>query len=102
LLPAGIALATMLGWELQEPGVTDDLVLPTAALVEVPIGLLWLRCAVRGCVAGIEVHRLLGPVPPDAGRPSIVLAALAVLAASIVIGAAYGDYVLRAMPFISA
>lgn len=232
LLPAGIALATLFGWALQEPGVTDELLLPTAALVAVPIGLLWLRCALRACVAlrtpremppiatigllrprvvvaedlrgtldpaalmaalahervhvrhrdplriwllqiatdlqwpspsarrrfehwlsslelardeearldgasgedlaaavvavarmprrqlgtvivgltGAEtslasrVHRLLEPVPPDSRRRSIVLplAVLAVLVASVVIGATYGDYVLRAMPFIGA
>jgi hypothetical protein len=51
-----------------------------------------------------RVHRLLEPVPPDGGRPSILLplAVLAVLAASVVVGATYGDYVLRAMPFIGA
>jgi len=230
LLPAGVALATMFGWALQEPSVTDELLLPTAALVAVPIGLLWLRCAVRACVAlrrprdlpplatvglvrprvvvgevlrgaldpaalaaalahervhvrhrdplriwlaqiatdlqwpspsarrrfehwlgalelardeqarldgvpgedlaaavvavarmprralggamagltGAEtslasrVHRLLEPVPPDRGRRSIglLVAVIAVLVASGVIGALYGDYVLRAMPFI--
>lgn len=232
MLPAGVALATMFGWALQEPGVTDELLLPTAALVALPIAVLWLRCALRACVAlrrprdmpaiatvgllrprvvvaedlrgtldpealmaalahervhvrhrdplriwlaqiatdlqwpspsarrrfehwltsleiardeearlggasgedlaaavvavariarrplgaamvgltGAEtslasrVHRLLEPVPPDAGRRSILLllAVLAVLVASTVIGATYGDYVLRAMPFIGA
>jgi hypothetical protein len=232
LLPAGIALATMLGWALQEPSMTDELLLPTAALVAIPIGLVWLRCAVRACVAlrrprampllatvglvrprvvvaedlcgtldpaaleaalahervhvrhrdplriwlaqiatdlqwpspsarrrfehwlgalelardeaarldgvpgedlaaavvavarlprrrlgaaiagltGAEtslasrVHRLLEPVPPDRGRRPVLLlpAVLAVLGASVLIGAAYGDDVLRAMPFIGA
>jgi hypothetical protein len=232
LLPAGIALATMFGWALQEPGVTDELLLPTAALIVAPLGLLWLRCAMRACVAlrrpremppiatvglvrprvvvaedlrgaldqaalraahahervhvrhrdplriwlaqiatdlqwpspsarrrfehwlgslelardeearvggvpgedlaaavvavarmpwrhrgaaiagltGAEtslasrVHRLLEPLPPDRGRPSIwwLLAVLAALVASVVIGATYGDCVLRAMPFIGA
>lgn len=232
LLPAGIALATMLGWALQEPRMTDELLLPTTALVAAPIALLWLRCAVRACVAlrrprdmpplatvglvrprvvlaedlrgtldpaalaaglahervhvrhrdplriwlaqiatdlqwpspsarrrfehwlgalelardeearldgvsgedlaaavvavarmprrvpgaamacltGAEaslasrVHRLLAPVPPDRGRRSILLpmAVLAVLVGSVAIGAAYGDDMLRAMPFIGA
>ena len=234
LLPAGVALATMFGWALQEPGVTDELLLPTTALVVLPIAVLWLRCALRACVAlrgpramppiatvgllrprvvvaedlrgtldpealmaalahervhvrhrdplriwlaqiatdlqwpspsarrrfehwltsleiardeearlggasgedlaaavvavarmprrrlgaamagagltGAEtslasrVHRLLEPVPPDGARRSILLplAVLAVLVASVAIGATYGDYVLRAMPFIGA
>ncbi|HEX3765874.1 MAG TPA: M56 family metallopeptidase [Kofleriaceae bacterium] len=231
LLPAGIALATMSGWALQEPGVTDEPLLPTAALIAVPIGLVWLRCALRACVAlrrpgelppiatvgllaprvvvsdevrgaldpaaldaalahervhvrrrdplriwlaqiatdlqwpspsarrrfahwlgalelardeearldgapgedlaaavvavarlprrgpgaaiagltGAEVslasrvHRLLEPVPPDGGRRSIALrlAIVALLAASVAIGATHGDDVLRAMPFIA-
>jgi beta-lactamase regulating signal transducer with metallopeptidase domain len=51
-----------------------------------------------------RVHRLLAPVPPDGARPSIVLplAVLLVLVASVVVGAAYGDDLLRAMPFIAA
>jgi hypothetical protein len=232
LLPAGIALATLLGWALQEPGVTDELLLPTAAVVVTPLGLLWLRCAVRAgialrrpremppiatvglvrpsvivaeglrdaideaalmaahahervhvrhrdplriwlaqiatdlqwpspsarrrfehwlgalelardeearvggapgedlaaavvaiarmpwrhrgaAIAGLtgaetslasRVHRLLEPLPPDRGRRSIslLLAVLAALVASVVIGAMYGDCVLRAMPFIGA
>src|SRR5215468_7596081 len=51
MLPAGVAFATMFGWALQEPGVTDELLLPTAALVALPIAVLWLRCALRACVA---------------------------------------------------
>jgi hypothetical protein len=231
LLPAGIALATMFGWALQEPGVTDEHLLPTTVFVAVPIGLLWLRCALRAglalrgvretppiatvgllrprvvvaeglrdmldpaalaaalahecvhvrhrdplriwlaqiatdlqwpspsarrrferwltslelardeearldgaagedlaaavvavarmpsrpfgaAIAGLtraetslvsRVHRLLAPVP-DVGRRSVVLslAVLAVLVASVAIGVAYGDHVLRAMPFIGA
>jgi len=232
LLPAGIALATMFGWALQEPGVTDEQLLPTAAFVAVPIGMLWLRCALRAClalrrpcdtppiatvgllrptiivaedlrdtldaealaaalahervhvrhrdplriwlaqiatdlqwpspsarrrlrhwltslelardeearlegaagedlaaavvtvarmpwcpsagaVAGLtgaetslasRVNRLLAPVPPDAGGRSVLwpLAVFAVLAAGLAVGVAYGDDVLRAMPFIGA
>lgn len=74
LLPAGIALATMSGWAWQEPSVTDELLLPTAALVVVPIGLLWLRCAVRACVA----LRRPREMPPLATvgllRPRVVVA----------------------------
>jgi beta-lactamase regulating signal transducer with metallopeptidase domain len=222
----------MVGWAWQEPSVTDELLLPTAALVATPLGLLWLRCALRACVAlrrprelppistmglwrprivvaedldstldpaalmaalaherghvrhrdplriwlaqiatdlqwpspwarrrfehwvsalelardeqarldgaagedlaaavvavarmpwrrsaaamagltGAEtsltsrVHRLLAPVPPEGARRSILLAlaVLALLVASVVAGAAYGDDVLRAMPFIGA
>jgi hypothetical protein len=74
LLPAGIALATMLGWALQEPGVTDELLLPTAALIVVPIGLLWLRCAVRACVA-LRRPRQMPPIATvGLLRPRVVVA----------------------------
>ena len=232
LLPAAIALATMVGWVLQEPDMTDELLRPTAAFVAIPVGLVWLRCALRAgvalrrarvappiatvgllrpriviaedvrhaldpdalaaalahervhvrhrdplriwlaqiatdlqwpspaarrrfahwltaleiardeearldgasgedlaaavvsvarmpwrslgaAVAGLtraetslasRIHRLLAPVPPDRGRRSVALrlTVLAALLASVAIGAAYGDDVLRAMPFIGA
>src|SRR5262245_50950013 len=74
LLPAGIALATMLGWVLQEPDVTDELLRPSAAFVAVPIGLLWLRCAARACLA----LRSAREAPPIATvgllRPRVVVA----------------------------
>ena len=49
-----------------------------------------------------RVSRLLAPVPLDRGRRSVVLplAVLAVLVASLAVGVAYGDDVLRALPFI--
>src|ERR1044071_5786870 len=51
MLPAGVALATLSGWALQEPGETDERLLPAAAFVAIPIGVLWLRCALRACLA---------------------------------------------------
>lgn len=74
LLPAGIALATMSGWALQEPGETDERLLPAAAFIAVPIGLLWLRCGLRACLA----LRSPGETPPIATvgllRPKIIVA----------------------------
>lgn len=73
LLPAGIALATLFGWALQEPSVTDELLLPTAPLVVLPIGLLWLRCAVRACVA-LRSPRELPPLATvGLVRPRVVV-----------------------------
>jgi hypothetical protein len=74
LLPAAIALATMFGWALQEPGMTDELLRPTVALVVVPIGLLWLRCALRACVALLRPREM--PPIATAGllRPRVVVA----------------------------
>jgi hypothetical protein len=74
LLPAGIALATMFGWALQEPDETDELLLPTAALVVVPIGFLWLRCALRACLA-LRKPRAMPPIATvGLLRPIVVVA----------------------------
>ena len=75
LLPAGIALATMFGWALQEPGVTDERLLPTVIVAVTPIGLLWLRCALRACVA-LWAPRALPPIATvGLWRPRVVVAA---------------------------
>lgn len=74
LLPAGIALATMFGWALQEPGVTDERLLPTAVPVVVPIGLLWLRCAVRACVAVLRPREMPPIATMGLWRPRVVVA----------------------------
>src|SRR5436190_2658766 len=74
LLPAGIALATMLGWAIQEPGVSDEKLLSTTVFAAVPIGLLWFRCALRACLA----LRGMRETPPIATvgllRPRVVVA----------------------------
>jgi hypothetical protein len=74
VLPAAIALAMMLGWALQEPSVTDEPLLPTAALVAIPFGLLWLRCAVRACLA-LRSPRQMPPIATvGLLRPRVVVA----------------------------
>lgn len=74
LLPAAIALATMFGWALQEPGVTDERLRPTAVLVVVPIGLLWLRGALRACLA-VRSPREMPPIATvGLWRPRVVVA----------------------------
>ena len=74
LLPAAIALATMLGWALQEPGVTDERLLPTAVFVVIPIGLVWLRCAVRACVAMRSPREMPPLATVGLWRPRVVVA----------------------------
>ena len=46
LLPA-IAVATLLGWGLQEPSVTDEPLRPVVVLAAIPAALLLLRCVSR-------------------------------------------------------
>jgi hypothetical protein len=74
MLPAAIVLATLFGWALQEPSVTDEPLRPLAMYLAVPFGLLWLRCAVRACLS-LRRPRLM-PMVATAGliRPTILLA----------------------------
>lgn len=51
LVPAALALATLIGWALQEPGETDELLRPFAAVLAVPISLVWARAALRAVLA---------------------------------------------------
>jgi len=74
LVPAGIALATMLGWALQEPGVTDERLLPTAVVIVTPIGLLWLRCALRAWLAVLRPREMPPIATVGLWRPRVVVA----------------------------
>jgi hypothetical protein len=47
LLPAAAALALLVGWALQEPSTTDELLRPVAALAALPAALVWARAAWR-------------------------------------------------------
>ncbi|HEY4188218.1 MAG TPA: M56 family metallopeptidase [Polyangia bacterium] len=51
LFPAALALAVLIGWGLQEPGETDELLRPLAALAIAPFALIWLRAAWRAAWA---------------------------------------------------
>ena len=74
MLPAAIVLATLFGWALQEPSVTDEPLRPLAVYLAVPFALLWLRCAARACLS-LRRPRLM-PLVATAGliRPRILLA----------------------------
>ena len=74
LLPAGIALATMFGWALQEPGVTDEPLLPIAALFAIPIGLLCLRSAFRAWRALRRPHDMPAIATVGLLKPQILVA----------------------------
>jgi hypothetical protein len=73
LVPSALALATMLGWRLQEPSVTDEPLRPIAALIVLPLALLWARAIARACRA----LRVPPKMPPIATvgllRPRIVV-----------------------------
>lgn len=51
LLPAATALALLVGWALQEPSTTDELLRPVAALAALPVAFVWARAAWRAARA---------------------------------------------------
>jgi hypothetical protein len=51
LLPAAAALALLVGWALQEPSTTDELLRPVAALAALPVAFVWARAAWRAARA---------------------------------------------------
>ncbi len=50
-LPAVIAFATLMGWRLQEPDRTDELLRPAGALFALPFAVIWLRALIRAFLA---------------------------------------------------
>jgi hypothetical protein len=73
LWPALGALALLLGWALQEPAQTDELLRPLALGLAAPLGLIWARAAWRA----VRALRLRAPKLPAAAvgllRPRVVL-----------------------------
>jgi Zn-dependent protease with chaperone function len=51
LAPAATMLAVLVGWAFQEPARTDELLLPTALALAVPLGLVWMRALARAIFA---------------------------------------------------
>lgn len=71
--PAAVALAALVGWTIQEPRSTDELLRPVALICVVPLALIWLRAAIRAARALAPP-----PVPPLAAtlglfRPRVVV-----------------------------
>jgi Zn-dependent protease with chaperone function len=62
LLPAATALAVLVGWALHEPSETDELLLPTALALAVPLGVVWTRTLVRA----VRALRVPGAETPAA------------------------------------
>jgi len=73
LLPSALALTALLGWGLQEPGQTDELLRPLAPLLIAPFAVIGLRAAWRA-VRALRVPSAL-PVAATIGlvRPRVVL-----------------------------
>lgn len=78
LAPAALALAVLVGWALQEPSETDELLLPAALALAVPLGLVWARALIRA-VRALRVR--------EAGAPAAVVG---LLRPRVVIDPAFG------------
>lgn len=74
LFPAALALAVLIGWGLQEPGETDELLRPLATLAIAPFALIWLRAGWRAAWALRQPAR--APLAATVGvvRPRVQLA----------------------------
>jgi hypothetical protein len=74
MLPAAIAFATLVGWACQEPSETDEALRPAVAVIALPLALLWLRCAVRACLA-LRRPRVMPEIATlGLFRPQVVIA----------------------------
>src|SRR5579863_5004205 len=73
LFPSAVALATMLGWRLQEPSVTDEPLRPITALIALPLGFIWARAFVRACIALRRPHQMPPIATVGLFRPEIVV-----------------------------
>jgi Zn-dependent protease with chaperone function len=71
--PAAVALAALVGWAIQEPRSTDELLRPFAWPFVLPPALIWLRASIRAALA-LRRPRVL-PVAATIGilRPRVVL-----------------------------
>ena len=74
LLPA-LALATLLGWGLQEPSVTDEPLKPIVVVVAIPAALLFVRSGWRALGALRRPSVLPALATVGLVRPRIVIAA---------------------------
>ncbi|HEY7374305.1 MAG TPA: hypothetical protein VIF57_19235 [Polyangia bacterium] len=51
MLPAALAFATLIGWRLQEPDRTDELLRPVVAVFALPFAFVWLRALIKALLA---------------------------------------------------
>jgi BlaR1 peptidase M56 len=73
LLPAAVMLAALVGWAIQEPSSTDELLRPFAWAFVFPVALIWLRMIIRAALA-LRAPRIL-PVAATLGilHPRVVV-----------------------------
>ncbi|HEX3693781.1 MAG TPA: hypothetical protein VH374_00220 [Polyangia bacterium] len=73
LIPSALALALLIGWALQEPGRTDEIVRPLALWTSLPVALVWLRAFWRAWQALRGAERETAAVAVGLWRPRVII-----------------------------
>jgi hypothetical protein len=75
LLPALLVLGVLVGWAVQEPATTDEMLRPLAFALAIPPALLVLRASVRGIGALRSVGAPLAAATVGLVRPRVLVSA---------------------------
>jgi Zn-dependent protease with chaperone function len=73
LAPAVAALALLLGWAIQEPSQTDELLRPVALLLAAPLAAVWVRALIRAARAALDRGEGLPAAVVGLWRPRVTL-----------------------------
>jgi hypothetical protein len=73
LVPAALSLVLLIGWALQEPQRTDEIVKPLALMTSLPVAIIWLRAAWRAITALRRSDHDLTAMAVGLFRPRIVI-----------------------------
>lgn len=74
LLPAALLLALLVGWALQEPDASDEVVAPFVDAIALSFALVWLRAWVRALRALAAPRRPPGAATIGLFRPRVIIA----------------------------
>jgi hypothetical protein len=72
-LPAALAAAVLVGWAVQEPDATDEVIAPAALALIAPLALLWIRAAARAGLALWLARRTETAATVGLLRPRVVV-----------------------------
>ena len=73
LTPAAIVLALLVGWALQEPSVTDEILTPWALALATPLVFVWGRALIRAVAALRAPRGHLPAVVVGLLRPRVII-----------------------------
>ncbi|HXI54593.1 MAG TPA: M56 family metallopeptidase [Polyangia bacterium] len=73
LVPASLSLVLLIGWALQEPQRTDEIVKPLALMTSLPVAIIWLRAAWRAVRALRRSDQDLTAMAVGLFRPRVLI-----------------------------